>query len=64
MELKGFAKVTLEAGAKRTLSVPLDQRAFAYFDSATHQWRTNRGDFDILLGSSSAHTPLKTRVTR
>ena len=31
-ELKGFAKVTLDPGASATVTIELDDRAFAYWD--------------------------------
>ncbi len=53
-ELKGFAKVALQPGETKTISVPLDFRAFAYFHPGYNQWITEDGEFDILIGSSSA----------
>lgn len=53
-ELKGFAKVELQPGETRTVSIPLDFRAFAYYDPAYQQWITEDGEFDILIGASSA----------
>lgn len=53
-ELKGFAKVSLEPGETKTVSIPLNFRAFAYFDPARNQWVTESGQFDILIGASSA----------
>jgi beta-glucosidase len=61
-ELKGFAKVTLRPGETKTVTVPLDRRSFSYFDASSHQWRVNPGEFEILVGRSSADTPLKGSV--
>jgi beta-glucosidase len=52
-ELKGFKKVVLKPGEKKTVSIPLDQRAFAYYDPAKTGWVAEAGDFKILVGSSS-----------
>ena len=52
-ELKGFVKVSLEPGEKRTVSIPLDHRAFACYDPAKGGWVAEAGDFNILVGSSS-----------
>jgi beta-glucosidase len=52
-ELKGFMKIELQPGETRTVSVPLDFRAFAYYHPAFHQWITENGEFDILIGASS-----------
>jgi beta-glucosidase len=61
-ELKGFAKVTLKPGETKTVSVPLDRRAFSYFDTSLRQWRVKPGEFDILVGRSSADTRLEASV--
>ena len=37
-ELKGLAKVVLQPGESRRVSVNLDARALAYFDPAAKQW--------------------------
>ena len=53
-ELKGFAKVALEPGETRSVSIKLDFRAFAYYHPEYQQWITEDGDFDILIASSAA----------
>ncbi|MCA9919441.1 MAG: fibronectin type III-like domain-contianing protein, partial [Anaerolineales bacterium] len=53
-ELKGFAKVALEPGETKTVSVDLDFRAFAYYHPEYAQWITEDGEFDLLIGASSA----------
>jgi len=52
-ELKGFTKVFLKPGEKRTVSIPLDQRAFAFYDPAKTGWISEAGNFEVLVGSSS-----------
>jgi beta-glucosidase len=51
-ELKGFAKVELQPGETKTVTVALDFRAFAYYHPAYQQWITEGGEFDILIGAS------------
>jgi len=51
-ELKGFAKVELQPGETKTVTVALDFRAFAYYHPAYQQWITEDGEFDILIGAS------------
>jgi beta-glucosidase len=58
-ELKGFAKVMLQPGETRTVTVPLDARAFAYYDVQSKQWRAEAGAFGILVGSSAAQIELR-----
>jgi beta-glucosidase len=53
-ELKGFSKVELQPGETKTLSLALDFRAFAYYHPTYKQWITEDGEFDILIGASSA----------
>jgi beta-glucosidase len=53
-ELKGFAKVELQPGETKTVTVALDFRAFAYYHPGYRQWITEDGEFDILIGASAA----------
>jgi len=53
-ELKGFAKVELQPGETKTVSIPLDFRAFAYYHPEYKQWITEDGDFDLLIAASAA----------
>lgn len=64
-ELRGFAKVHLEPGEARTVSIDLDWRAFAYWDAGLHQWVAPEGTYDLLIGSSSAeiHASVPVMVT-
>lgn len=62
-ELKGFAKVELEPGETRSISVDLDERAFAFYDVASAGWQVESGDFDILIGASSADIRTVARVS-
>ncbi len=62
-ELKGFAKVALEPGETRTVSIPLNARAFAFYHPGHGQWVTEDGEFDILVGASSADIRLQAAVT-
>ena len=52
-ELAGFAKVSLAPGRSTTVTLPLDQRAFSYWDSATQDWRVAPGCDQVAVGSSS-----------
>jgi beta-glucosidase len=61
-ELKGFTKVTLQPGESRTVTIPLDARALAYYDVTRKKWRAEAGAFGILVGSSSAKVELQQEV--
>jgi beta-glucosidase len=57
-ELKGFAKVQVAAGAAETVSIELDQRAFAYWSVRRQAWVVEAGDFEIGVGANSRDLPL------
>jgi beta-glucosidase len=61
-ELKGFAKVRLEAGESRRVTVELGPRAFSYYDVASGGWRAEAGEFEVLVGRSSAEIELRGKV--
>lgn len=52
-ELKGFTKVFLKPGERRSVSIPLDRSSFAFYDPEKQGWVAEKGDFKILVGSSS-----------
>lgn len=58
-ELKGFEKVGLDPGEEREIVFMLDSRAFAFYDTDIHDWRVENGDFEILVGKSSAEIVLR-----
>ncbi|WP_052310007.1 beta-glucosidase [Methanocella arvoryzae] len=53
-ELKGFDKVFLQPGEMTRVEFTLDRRSFAYYNVETADWHVESGDFEILIGSSSA----------
>ncbi len=61
-ELKAFARVTLGPGETREVALMLDMRALAYFDDTWGAWVADEGDFDLLIGTSSAYLPRTARV--
>lgn len=58
-ELKGFKKVTLKPGEKKTLSIPLSRSAFAFYDPARKGWVAEQDKFTIRVGASSRDLGLK-----
>jgi beta-glucosidase len=62
-ELKGFQRVSLLPGEKKTLSFPLDARSFAYWDVKTHAWQTDPGTYVVEVGSSSRDIRVKEAMT-
>ena len=61
-ELKGFRKVFLEPGEEKEISVELGKRAFAFYNVAVNDWTVESGDFDIIVGASSADIRLTATV--
>ncbi|HKF88850.1 MAG TPA: fibronectin type III-like domain-contianing protein, partial [Propionibacteriaceae bacterium] len=62
-ELKGFAKVSLPAGSSRSVSIELDQRAFAFWSIRHGRWAVEQGDFVIAVGPNSRDLPLTETIT-
>jgi beta-glucosidase len=62
-ELKGFAIVELQPGETKTVIFELDFRSFAYFHPSYKKWITEEGQFDILVGASSADIRCTRTVT-
>jgi beta-glucosidase len=58
-ELKGFKKVFLQPGNSRRVTLELDQRSFAFFDTGRHLWVAKSDIYNILVGNSSQNLPLK-----
>lgn len=52
-ELKGFAKVFINAGQTKTVSIPFDSRTFRYFNVVTNKWEVETAEYEIMLGASS-----------
>jgi len=61
-ELKGFAKVNLAPGETRQVTITLNRRAFAYYDVKKRDWTVEPGDFDVMVGRSSAQIELTGKV--
>ena len=61
-ELKGFERVEIAPGETKHVSVPLDARAFAYWDVKAHRWTIDPGSFTISVGDSVASLPLTGQV--
>jgi beta-glucosidase len=62
-ELKAFRKVRLQAGEEQTVQFELTDDMFRYFDAGKHEWLTDRGTYDIYIGTASDNTPLKITYT-
>ena len=52
-ELKGFEKVSLNPGETKTVTLELDKRSFAWYNTTLHDWFAASGEYKILIGASS-----------
>ncbi|KAJ5771923.1 hypothetical protein N7520_002452 [Penicillium odoratum] len=54
-ELKGFSKVVLESGKKKSVDVRMSLKyATSFWDERKNSWVMEKDTFDVLVGSSSA----------
>jgi beta-glucosidase len=63
LQLKAFSRVMLNPGESKTVEVKLDARAFSYWSEKAHAWTVAPGEFQVMMGDSSASTPLKANLT-
>ena len=61
-ELKGFAKVFLKAGEGKTVTIPLDDKAFRYFNVKTDRFEVETADYEISVGASIADIRLTNEI--
>ncbi len=62
-ELKGFAKVFLKAGESKTVVIPLDDKAFRYFNVKTNKFEVESGEYQVMIGASVSDIKLSGNVT-
>jgi beta-glucosidase len=60
-ELKGFKKIGLVPGETKTVSFTLDESDLSYYDHNRKGWVSEDGDFEILIGRSTANILLTSR---
>lgn len=63
-ELKAFTKVALSAGETKTVSLSLTEDAFHFYQPMQQAWVSEAGEFEILIGASSADIRLSETVMR
>ena len=61
-ELKGFAKVFLKAGESKKVTIPLDDKAFRYFNVDTNKFEVEGGAWTVMIGASCADIKLSGTV--
>ena len=61
-ELKGFARVELEPGEKKHVSIMLNDKTFGYFNVKSMRWETEEGSYTLSIGRSSEDIALSAEV--
>ncbi|WP_432570141.1 glycoside hydrolase family 3 C-terminal domain-containing protein [Kineococcus sp. SYSU DK005] len=52
--LAGYARVSLEPGKKKNVTIDLDTRSLQYWDAATDSWVTPKGKVPVYVGTSAS----------
>ena len=52
-ELKAFAKVFLQPGESKVVTLTIGREALSFYDEAVHDWRAEAGTFEALIGNAS-----------
>ena len=62
-ELKGFSKVSLAPGETKNVTFEIDGSSLSFFDADNHKWVCEPGEFEALIGASSADIRSKVKFT-
>ena len=62
-ELKGFAKVSLAAHESKSVHIDFDRYTFRHFDVACNEWKTESGEWTLMVGDNAEHLPLSIPFT-
>ncbi|MBY5021186.1 glycoside hydrolase family 3 C-terminal domain-containing protein [Streptococcus suis] len=63
-ELKGFAKVYLEAGESQQVFIPFDDKTFRYFNIETNRFEEEGGNYQLYVAASSQDIRLVGEIER
>ncbi len=61
-ELRGFQRISLKPGEKKTVNLPLPAEKLAFWDEKTHAFIVEPGQFALLVGASSSDIRAKDQV--
>jgi beta-glucosidase len=53
LRLLAFKRITLEPGARKTVTLAVDHRLLAHYDEAHQRWRVQAGKYTVRLGKSA-----------
>ena len=62
-ELKGFAKVYLEAGEARRVHIPFDSKTFRFYNIKARRFEIESGEYKIFIGASASDVRLDCAVS-
>jgi beta-glucosidase len=62
-ELKGFQRVALKGGERKTVTIPVRRADLCHWDESAQTWMLEPGNITILVGGSSNRLPLTTQTT-
>lgn len=62
-ELKGFAKVALQPGETKFVTITIGKDALCYYDDRAGRWTAEPGDFEALVGNASDNITSKVKFT-
>ena len=62
-ELKGFAKVSLAAHESKIVHIDFDRYTFRHFDVVCNEWKTESGEWTLMVGDNAEHLPLSIPLT-
>ncbi len=60
--LKGFQRVTIAAGATKTVEIPLKASALAWWDEKQSGWKVESEPVKVMIGDSAANILLNTTI--
>lgn len=63
IQLKGFTKVTLDQGGRKTVTIELTEREMSIWDVVDHRFKAASGVFTVSVGASSRDLRLKGTIT-
>jgi beta-glucosidase len=61
-ELRGFERISLTPGEKKTITLSLPMKKLEFWDEKAHGFVVEPGAFDVMIGASSADIRLKGQV--
>lgn len=62
MALKGFKRITVKAGGRKTVEIPLPYEAFSEYDTTLSKYVVEAGTYEVLVGNSSRNITSALRV--